>query len=87
MSHCSFLHNNGEIYVECLVTAKVYIIREGFIGIVEKVYNTLDDIKIAPKGDFGFDWLDKYNISLNGIVFNGEDEIEKFLRWFDKVML
>lgn len=86
LSFSTFVFNNGDIYVECRISMKRFIIREGFIRVVEKFYSLFDGIQIAPKGDFGFKDLDNYNVSLNGIVFNGAVEVEEFLNWFDKVM-
>lgn len=85
LSYATFCFYEGNIYVECSVTGKRFILKEGFIGVVERTYVLSDDIKIAPKGDFAFNDLDNYNLSLNGIIFNGMDEVEQFLKWFDKV--
>lgn len=85
LSHCTFAFDEGDIYVECSNRMKTWIVREGFIGVVEKTYALADDICIAPKGDFGFAYLDEYNLSLNGIIFNGMQEVEYFLNWFDEM--
>lgn len=79
------IFDDGDIYVECSNRMKTWIVREGFISVVEKAFSLYDDIQIAPIADFGFADLDEYNLSLNGIIFRGIQEVEDFLNWFDEM--
>lgn len=86
LQYTNFIANQGDIYVENLINRKVYLIKPDFIGMVEKTVYVSDYLRISKKGIFEFNYLKNYQLSIGGIIFNGDNEMLDFLSWIDKVI-